>query len=277
MSNYEYIGKIISNEITPEQLREDIDNSQYEIKNLSYEEVSKVNAAFNFMNLGHSLNTAIIGNDLEIIKLIIEKGGKPLNQEDVKEKHYLKLDSNTIGFTHTLHAAIARLVPSQHNYNTDQERKIYIEENKDNTCKIIELLIEKGTEVVNEPEYSTLHYAVETGCLKLVQLVIAYGAEYVEGKRRSTHSPKEKSTEELAKKIGNKDIIELVSQQKKKTGPKCSELIQSVIKNGTTYQLDKGVYTKKKNKILSECAIKSISHSISKLDILQNSCGSSKL
>ncbi|WP_339048192.1 hypothetical protein [Candidatus Mesenet endosymbiont of Phosphuga atrata] len=263
MLDHKYIGKIISNEITPEQLKADIDNDQYEIKNLNYEEISEVDIAFNFMNLGHSLNTAIIGNDLEIIKLILEKGGKSLNQKDVREKHYLKLDSYTIGFTHTLHAAIARLIPSQHYCNTDQERKIYIEENKDNTCKIIELLIKNGAEVVNEPEYSTLHYAVETGYLKLIQLVIDCGAEYVEGKRRSIHSPKEKSIEELAEEIGNENIIKLVSQQKEKVKTKCSELIQSVIKNGTTYPLDKGKYAKKRNEILSECAIESISDQMS--------------
>ncbi|XGA08082.1 MAG: hypothetical protein U0X86_000243 [Wolbachia endosymbiont of Xenopsylla cheopis] len=273
MSNYEYIGKIISNEITPEQLREDIDNSQYEIKNLNYEEISEVDIAFNFMNLGHSLNTAIIGNDLEIIKLIIEKGGKPLNQADVKEKHYLKLDSYTISFAHTLHAAIARFISSSNNLKSGEEKDKHVKENKEHTYQVIELLVKNGAEVVNEPKYSTLHYAVETKCPELVQLIIDCGAKYMEGKRRSIHSSQEKSTEELAEEIGDESVVKLVALHKERV----EKIIRSVIRNGTTYQLDKGVYTKKKNKILSECAIKSISHSISKLDILQNSCGSSKL
>ncbi|WP_339045966.1 hypothetical protein [Candidatus Mesenet endosymbiont of Agriotes lineatus] len=254
MSDHEYIEKIMFNKITPEQLRENIDNGQYEIKNLSYEEISEVDIAFNFMNLGHSLNIAIIGNDLEIIKLILEKRGKPLNQKDVREKHYFDLDSSTISFTHTLHAAIARLIPNQHYCNTDQERKKIL---KNINCKIIELLVKNGAEVVNDPKYSTLHYAVETKCTELIQLVIGCGAEYVEGKRRSIHSPKEKSTEELAEETQCKDIIELIFQQKEKIGSKCSKLIQSFIKNGTTYPLDKGRCTK--NKVLNKCTVELIS------------------
>lgn len=256
MSNDEYITKITSNEITPEELETDINNDKYKIKNLNYEEIKDINGIFSFATKYHSLYIAIYSKNPDIVKLTLKHGGKPLNQKDVGNKHYF--GSRSIDFTHTLHHAIRCIFPYMLETSTPEEINNHIKKSKDSICKIIKLLVENGAEVVNESQYSTLHYAVETRCIELIQLVIAHGAKYVEGKRRSTYSAMAKSSEELAQETGNKDIIELVSQQKEKIGPKCSKLVQSTIKNGTTYPLDEGRYTKRENKILDKCPVEPI-------------------
>lgn len=256
MLDDKYITKITSGEITPKELEASINNGQYEIKNLSDEEIEDINDIFTFATKYHSLYIAIYSKSPNVVELILKHSGKPLNQRDVGNKHYF--GSHSIDFTHTLHHAIRCIFPYMLEKITEKEIFNHVKENKDSIYKIIILLLENGAEVVNEPEYSTLHYAVETRCPELVQLVINYGAEYVEGKRRSIRSFQEKSTEELAKEIGNEDIIKLVSQQKEKEKITCSKLMQSFIKNGTIYPLDKGKRTN---------TIESISNQMGRMEV----------